>query len=95
MAAITRSSQVATVTGTSVEFASGMEYGMVYALICTTDCWFRVAATATAAVKEAAENVFLPAGVFVEIKAESDAIAFVSVIQASTTGVANLVLLED
>jgi len=95
MAALTRSSQVATISGASVEVTSGMAVGQKYVLISTTDCWFRIAATGTAAVADAANNVYLPAGVYVEIKAESATIAFVSAIQASAGGTLNLVLLEE
>lgn len=94
MAAITRASQVATVSGTSVEITNPMLTGQKYALISTTACWFRVAATGTAAVAATANNVYLPAGVYVEIKAEDATIAYVSAIQASAGGTINLVLLE-
>jgi hypothetical protein len=94
MAALTRNTQVATISGSSVEVTNGMAVGQKYALISTTDCWFRVAATGTAAVAAAANNVYLPAGVYVEIKADSATVAFVSAIQASAGGTLNLILLE-
>lgn len=94
MAALTRSSQVATVSGTSVEFTNGMLEGQTYALISTTACWFRVAATGTAAVAATANNVYLPADTYVELKPDDATIAFVSAIQASAGGTANLILLE-
>lgn len=95
MSALTRSSQVATVTGASVEVTAGMVVGHSYALISTTDCWFRIAVTGTAAVAAAANNVYLPKNVYIEVKAESALEAFVSAIQASASGTINLVLLED
>ena len=60
MPAITRSSQVATVTSSSVEVTNGMVVGQKYALICTSNCWFRVAVTSTSAAKATADNVYLP-----------------------------------
>ena len=94
MAALTRNTQIATISGASVEFTNPMAPGQKYALISTTDCWFRIAATGTAAAA-ATNNVYLPKNVYVEIKAESASIAFVSAIQATAGGTANLVLLED
>ncbi len=93
MPALTRSSQILTVATASAEFTNGMQEGQSYALISTTDCWFRIAATGTDAAA-AADNVFLPAGVYVEIKPDSATIAFVSVIRATADGTANLILLE-
>lgn len=94
MPALTRSSQVALVTASSVEVTNGMQVGQAYALICTEDCWFRIAVTTTSAVAGAANNVFLPKGVYVEIKAEDVAVAFVSAIRATADGTLNLILLE-
>ena len=95
MSAITRQSQVATVSGTTAEFTTAMLEGVSYALICTTACWFRVGATATAAVAGAANNVYLPADTFIEIKSDDSTNGFVNVIQAAAGGTANLVVLED
>lgn len=71
-----------------------MAVNHTYALISTVACWFRIAATSTAAVVGAANNVYLPANTYVEIRAEDATQAFVSIIRVDTDGTANLVLME-
>ncbi len=95
MAAITRSSQIVTVSGSNAKFTNAMVINQSYALISTTDCWFLIGATGATAAAATANNVYLPAGVFVEIKCNDATNGFVHVIQASAGGSACLVLLED
>lgn len=93
MAAITRSSQVLTLTGTSAEFTNPMGVGHKYLLVSTTACWFKVGPTAGTAAA-AADSVYLPSDTYVEIKAINATDAYVQAVQATSGGTANLILLE-
>ena len=93
MAAITRSTQVLSLTSTSDEFTDAMQVGLRYALISTTACWFKVGVTGGTAAA-AANSVYLPADTFVELKAEGSTTGFVQAVRASADGTANLILLE-
>jgi hypothetical protein len=89
MANLITSSQILTVAATSDEFTSKMVVGYNYRLISTTNCWFKISATGGTAAA-AANNVYLAAGVPIEIKATDATDAFVQVIRATADGTANL-----
>lgn len=93
--AIMRNSQVLAVGIASAEFTSAMTTGQKYMLISTTNCWFRVATTGTAAVAGTANNVYLPADTPMILGTDSAAAGFISAIRATADGTANLVILES
>lgn len=91
---IMRNSQVVAVGAASAEITSALIPGHEYMLISTTNCWFRMSATGTAAVAATANNVYLPADTPMSISCDSADAGFISIIQASGPGTACLTVLE-
>ena len=87
-------SQVLATSAESAEFTDPMEYAHLYRLVCTTDCWFSVGAAGTGAVLEGADNVYLPANMPMILSTNSTLNGFISVINGTPPGVANLMKLE-
>lgn len=92
-----RSTQVLTIAAASAKFTNAMQPGQQYWFISTTDCWIKVTATGGAAAVGTADNIFVPANVYVPLQNpdfSGTTNSFVHAIQAASGGTGNLILQE-
>jgi hypothetical protein len=88
-------SQVATVSGSSVKVTNAMVAGRWYRLSTTTDIWFNVGATGGSAAAATANNHFLASGREFYLRThDATNYGFVHAIQASAGGTVSLTLME-